>query len=184
MSNRNSFTGRSDRVSQTARVLLFLGAIALLVASVPNSAYAGDDREPYAIGLWGDLPYSAAQAIGVNTLIADMNSQNLAFTAHDGDLKSGGSECTDAVYTQAQGYFASLRAPAIFTPGDNDWVDCDRNPAYNSLVQLDKDARSSSARRSRSASASCASRCSRSRCAWASLVPLLAWRIAAGPTTA
>jgi hypothetical protein len=139
MSNRNSFTGRSGRIPQMARVLLFLGAVALLVTSVPNSAFAGDDREPYAIGLWGDLPYSAAQAAGVPNLIADMNSQNLAFTAHDGDLKSGSSECTDAVYTQAQGYFASLRAPAIFTPGDNDWVDCDRNPAYNSLAQLDKE---------------------------------------------
>ncbi len=68
-----------------------------------------------------------------------MNSQHLAFTAHDGDLKSGSSECTDSVYTQALGFFKSLRAPAIFTPGDNDWVDCDRTPGYNSLVQLDKE---------------------------------------------
>ena len=68
-----------------------------------------------------------------------MNSQNLAFTAHDGDLKSGSSECTDAVYTQALGYFGSLKAPAIFTPGDNDWTDCDRTAGYNSLAQLDKE---------------------------------------------
>jgi hypothetical protein len=98
------------------------------------------DREPYAIGLWGDLPYSTAQAtIGVPNLIADMNQQKLAFTAHDGDLKSGSSECTDAVYTQALGYFSSLKAPAIFTPGDNDWVDCDRTAGYSSRAQLDKE---------------------------------------------
>ena len=30
-----------------------------------------------------------------------MNSQKVAFTAHDGDIKSGSSECTNAVYTQA-----------------------------------------------------------------------------------
>jgi hypothetical protein len=103
-------------------------------------ATAGDDREPYAIGLWGDLPYSTTQAtIGVPNLIADMNAQKLAFTAHDGDLKSGSSECTDAVYTQALGYFASLSAPAVFTPGDNDWVDCDRTAGYSSLAQLDKE---------------------------------------------
>ena len=94
----------------------------------------------YAIGLWGDLPYSTTQAtVGVPNLIADMNSQDLAFTAHDGDLKAGSSECTDAVYTQALAYFNSLRAPAAFTPGDNDWVDCDRTPGYNSRVQLDKE---------------------------------------------
>src|ERR1700733_4679486 len=39
---------------------------------------------PYAIGLWGDLPYSAEQAAVIPKLIADMNSQDLVFTAHDG----------------------------------------------------------------------------------------------------
>ena len=52
-----------------------------------------DDRDKYAIGLWGDLPYSTIQATtGVPNLIADMNSRSLAFTAHDGDLKDGSSE--------------------------------------------------------------------------------------------
>jgi hypothetical protein len=92
----------------------------------------------YAIGLWGDLPYSDVQAtVGVPNLIADMNSQDLAFTAHDGDLKSGSSPCTDAVYTQALAYLNSLRAPAMFTPGDNDWTDCDRTPGVSSLERLD-----------------------------------------------
>jgi hypothetical protein len=97
-----------------------------------------DDSHAYAIGLWGDLPYSTLQAtVGVPNLIADMNSQDLAFTAHDGDLKSGSSECTDAVYTQALSYLNSLRAPAAFTPGDNDWTDCDRTAGYSSLERLD-----------------------------------------------
>ena len=53
-----------------------------------------DDRDnghrPYAIGLWGDLPYSDVPALtGVPKLIADMNKQDLAFTVHDGDLKAG-----------------------------------------------------------------------------------------------
>jgi hypothetical protein len=117
----------------------FLAVMAVVFAAT-TLATADDDREPYAIGLWGDLPYSTTQAtIGVPNLIADMNAQKLAFTAHDGDLKSGSSECTDAVYTQALGYFASLSAPAVFTPGDNDWVDCDRTAGYSSLAQLDKE---------------------------------------------
>ena len=50
----------------------------------------GHERAPYAIGLWGDLPYSDVQALtGVPNLIADMNRQELAFTVHDGDLKAG-----------------------------------------------------------------------------------------------
>ncbi len=100
----------------------------------------------YSIGLWGDLPYSAEQAAVLPNLIADMNSQDLAFTAHDGDLRqgSGAPNCADgSIYTNAAGYFASLRAPAIFTPGDNDWTDCDRQSlgvdGRNSLQILDKE---------------------------------------------
>jgi hypothetical protein len=120
---------------------LFLPVVAALTFAAATSALASDDNHgTYAIGLWGDLPYSTTQAtVGVPNLIADMNSQNLAFTVHDGDLKNVSSECTDAVYTQALAYFSSLKAPAIFTPGDNDWTDCDRIAGYSSLAQLDKE---------------------------------------------
>lgn len=101
---------------------------------------------PYAIGLWGDLPYSAEQAAVIPNLITDMNSQDLAFTAHDGDLRqgSGSPDCFNgSIYTRAAGYFASLYAPAIFTTGDNDWTDCDRKSlgtdGVNSLQELDNE---------------------------------------------
>ena len=125
--------------------VMMLGLIALRMPAAYGHDGRDDDdnrgdRSAYAIGLWGDLPYSTVQAtVGVPNLIADMNKQDLAFTAQDGDLKSGSSECTDAVYTQAVGYFKSLRAPAVFTPGDNDWTDCDRTAGYSSLAQLDKE---------------------------------------------
>ena len=102
----------------------------------------GDADSAYAIGLWGDLPYSPEQAtIGVPNLIADMNAHRLKFTAHDGDLKAGsGSPCDDALFARSLGYFNALRAPAMFTPGDNDWTDCDRpsNGGYNSRERLDR----------------------------------------------
>jgi hypothetical protein len=78
--------------------------------------------------------------VGVPNLIADMNAQDLAFTVHDGDLKAGSnSVCSDDVYTRALGYLNSLKAPAMFTPGDNDWTDCDRpsNGGFSSLERLD-----------------------------------------------
>src|SRR5258705_8185709 len=106
------------------------------------------DHGGYAIGLWGDLPYSDLQAqVGVPNLIADMNSQRLAFTVQDGDLKAGNGTpgsvtptiCSDALYVQALGFFNALHAPAILTPGDNDWTDCDRpsNGGFNSRERLD-----------------------------------------------
>lgn len=102
------------------------------------------DEGTYAIGLWGDVPYSDDQAaVGVPNLVADMNRHVLAFTAHDGDLKQGNGAptCSDALYSTALDRFNSLNAPAIFTPGDNDWTDCDRpkNGGVNSLQQLDRE---------------------------------------------
>src|SRR5213594_1547186 len=89
----------------------------------------------------GAICHSTTQvAVGVPNLIADMNTQELAFTVHDGDLKAGSnSPCNDALYTQSIAYFNALKAPAAFTPGDNDWTDCDRasNGGFNSLERLD-----------------------------------------------
>lgn len=133
-----------DRYGAAARSVgkWFLRAmvVPMLASLTIGLAHADDDeKEYYSIGLWGDLPYSAAQAVGVDALIADMNSQRLSFTVHDGDLKAGGTRCDDVVYTNALGYFNALRAPAMFTPGDNDWTDCDRASAgaYSPRERLD-----------------------------------------------
>ena len=136
---------------------LLLPTLALLAAVAATAGLAigaggggaVDHRHfEYAIGLWGDLPYSDVQAqVGVPNLIADMNQQNLEFTAHDGDLKAGNGTagsvtptiCSDALYQQGLAYFKSLRKAAMFTPGDNDWTDCDRpsNGGFNSRGRLD-----------------------------------------------
>ena len=136
--------GRSIVVVALAAAMLVAGTSA---ADNGNSG-GGVASRAYAIGLWGDLPYSDLQAqVGVPNLIADMNAQKLAFTVHDGDLKAGNgtvgsatpTTCSDALYTQALGLFNALESAAIFTPGDNDWTDCDRpsNGGYNSRERLD-----------------------------------------------
>ncbi len=121
------------RAYSLRKVCLELLGVSILTAVAVNPAVA--EEGTYAIGLWGDLPYNDVQALkGVPNLIADMNSQRLAFTVQDGDLKGGNSidnsttitTCADGLYTQALSYFNALQAPAAFTPGDNDWTDCDR----------------------------------------------------------
>jgi hypothetical protein len=133
--------------------LMIMGlSIAAMDMAVTSVAIATEKKQEahgtYAIGLWGDVPYSDLQATqGVPNLIADMNAQNLAFSVHTGDLKAGNSTpnsvtpttCSNELYTQALNYFNALKAPAIFTPGDNDWTDCDRpsNGGFNSRERLD-----------------------------------------------
>ena len=141
--------------------------LAALLAAAATASFALADQQAahgrhghpsaYAIGLWGDMPYNAdQQTTGVPNLIADMNRRHLAFIAHDGDIKSGSEQCTDDVYTRALGYFNSSKAPAMFTPGDNEWTDCDRanNGAYDSLERLAhlRGGRRCSRRRTRSGS--------------------------------
>lgn len=137
---------RSRRIVRGALALLALSSLGLgglAAAAAPERTGDG-----YAIGLWGDMPYSDLQAqVGVPNLIADMNANRLAFTVHDGDLKAGSgivgsvtpTTCSDELYVQALGFFSALKAPAMFTPGDNDWTDCDRpaNGGFNSLERLD-----------------------------------------------
>lgn len=112
------------RLTRRARTVFYLTFLALVFIAVSvalshdgKDGKDGDDRDDdhdeansaYAIGLWGDLPYSPIQAtVGVPNLIADMNSQKLAFTVHDGDLKQGSgstaipSNCDDALYVQSR----------------------------------------------------------------------------------
>ena len=125
-------------------IVVAVGASSLVGAQTGNGRVDQANRSgwsPYAIGLWGDLPYSSAQeTVGVPNLLADMNAQRLAFSVHDGDLKQGSnSPCDAALYQRSLGYFNSLEAPAMFTPGDNDWTDCDRpsNGGFPSLGRLD-----------------------------------------------
>ena len=78
--------------ARTLVALMFIGSVALPVQANNDD----DDNDAYAIGLWGDLPYSALQAsVGVPNLIADMNAQRLRFSVHDGDLKAGSNSLCD-----------------------------------------------------------------------------------------
>ena len=106
---------------------------------------------PYDVGLFGDMPYGDLGRAQYPALLESMNHQHLAFAVHDGDIKSGSSPCwadvdgsaqaagQPDVYLAARDAFNSLRAPLIFTPGDNEWTDCDRTkitPAFDSSERL------------------------------------------------
>jgi hypothetical protein len=130
---------RSNLLPVLAALLAAAATAGVATADHGSSDEHGGARfaHPYALGLWGDLPYNDAQkTVGVPALISDMNSQRLAFSVHDGDLKAGSGPCPDSLYTDALARFNSLDAPAMFTPGDNDWTDCDRNPGTDSSERL------------------------------------------------
>jgi len=138
------------------RKLFWPVLIACLGVALTTGVVLSRDRERndktfgYTIGMWGDVPYSDVQATsGVPNMIEDMNDSDIEFSVHNGDLKAGSgtpgsttpTTCSDALYEQTLRYLNALRKPAILTPGDNDWTDCDRaaNGGFNSLERLDRE---------------------------------------------
>jgi hypothetical protein len=76
--------------------------------------------------------------------IRDMAAEGAApFVIHIGDYKGGGAECTAELDDAFERLRASLApTPVLYTPGDNEWTDCDRrtDPAtgkpYSELQRL------------------------------------------------
>lgn len=65
-------------------------------------------------------------------------ARQLKFVIHVGDIKSGSTPCTDAMFANRAEAFAAIRMPMILTPGDNEWTDCHRETAgqYDPLERL------------------------------------------------
>jgi hypothetical protein len=80
--------------------------------------------QAFQIGLIGDTGYRSDQHAIFDQVVADMNTFPLAFVTHDGDIKDPLSPCSDERYTNALAAFNRSTAPLVYTPGDNEWMDC------------------------------------------------------------
>lgn len=117
----------------------YLIIAAVLAACTAVGATPASADEPFSFGLWGDMPYAKNNdQPKMAALLNSMNASDIAFSLYDGDIKDGSSKCTDNVYTDAIDMFNTLKAPAIFVPGDNEWTDCHRtnNGGYDNLERL------------------------------------------------
>lgn len=102
---------------------LLLGQLALCNLSL------GDDGSFHFCAL-GDMPYYLpADYERFDNVIDVVNAENPAFTVHVGDTKSGSSLCSDENYQRTLKSFSRFEHPLIYTPGDNEWTDCNRAAA-------------------------------------------------------
>lgn len=89
----------------------------------------GDDGSFHFCAL-GDMPYYLpADYERFDNVIDVVNAENPAFTVHVGDTKSGSSLCSDESYQRTLKSFSRFEHPLIYTPGDNEWTDCNRAAA-------------------------------------------------------
>ena len=70
------------------RLLVLLAALAGCTAHIPPPLPSGG---PTALqfALIGDTPYSAAEATALDSMIEDINREDLAFVIHVGDITGG-----------------------------------------------------------------------------------------------
>ena len=123
-----------------AATLLTLGALATQPAANANED-APSARQGFSFGVIGDIPYGDAEIAKFPSRIQDINADtDLDFVAHVGDIKNGSTVCSDEYFEYIRSEFDTFEHPLVFTPGDNEWVDCHRanNGAYNPLERLDE----------------------------------------------
>lgn len=91
-----------------------------------------------------DMPYTPIDEINLakpnGKLAKAVATTPHGFLMHLGDMKSGSLACTNELLTSNKQLLTSLSSqPFIYTPGDNEWTDCDRatlNPRFDELERL------------------------------------------------
>jgi hypothetical protein len=103
------------------RALVLHLLVAFLLAFSPHASAA-----QFAFAALGDTPYNRDEEPQLVAMIGEMNRQPLAFALHVGDIKDSRTACSDELYRQRRAVFALSHHPFFYTPGDNEWTDCDR----------------------------------------------------------
>lgn len=91
----------------------------------------------------GDMPYSDIEKQmlqGPNgNLYHLINKTQPSMVLHLGDLKSGSVSCTNEILNEQKALLAQLYPNKLmYTPGDNEWTDCDRDSLTYSFDELER----------------------------------------------
>ncbi|MCZ6657503.1 MAG: hypothetical protein O7C67_09420 [Gammaproteobacteria bacterium] len=97
-------------------------ALCSLLYAVLSSSYVS--AESFSFVALGDTAYNPpADYPAYRALIERINSAKPAFTIHVGDTW-GILDCSDAEHERIRDFFQEYDHPVIYTPGDNEWIDC------------------------------------------------------------
>lgn len=105
---------------------------AFVIASIfvlGSASTTAQEKQPdrFTVIAFGDMPYILpADYSRFENLIKIVNNQNQAFNVHVGDIKSSSTPCSEDYYQKIYNYFESFNKPLIYTPGDNEWTDCNK----------------------------------------------------------
>ncbi len=126
-------------------IWLFISLISLTSSTLASVITYPDAEKLTRFVVLGDMPYTDAESAllehpdgAIATAIKALNPPVLI---HLGDFKKGRLSCTDELYKNNYQQIAHLNPhKTVYTPGDNDWTDCDRfnmSMRYDELERLD-----------------------------------------------
>ncbi|GJL95629.1 MAG: hypothetical protein DHS20C05_20340 [Hyphococcus sp.] len=134
---------RRNKINRRYSLAIALSQIILLSACT-ISQKTETEPDSFSIIVMGDTPYGKEDFVMLDKAVPFIKNGGFPFVIHVGDYKGGGAECTDDHDQRHLALIDELApTPVYYTPGDNEWVDCDRfdNPAtgkkYSDLDRLD-----------------------------------------------
>jgi hypothetical protein len=112
-------------------------AVILVIIPQISTARAADK---FSFLVVSDMPYTEGQNETLNeTIIPTMLRSGVPFVIHLGDIKSGGASCTNRDLLERRDQVYSMHQQIVFyTPGDNEWTDCDREELSERFSELDR----------------------------------------------
>lgn len=100
--------------------LIALAAFVYTTAGVPPPT--PNPPNAFSFAVLGDAPYYKHEEWRQRLVWNDIEAHDLASVIHVGDIFW--RPCSDAMYAKTRKRFDAVRHPLIYTPGDNEWVDC------------------------------------------------------------
>jgi len=100
--------------------------VVVLSLTLVGTAAAG----PLQFVAVNDTPYDSEEEKRFTTKIPEaIAAAGVPFVVVPGDIKSGKEACTDELLTKRRAQLDALHpdGAVFYTPGDNDWTDCDRD---------------------------------------------------------
>ena len=108
----------------------------LLFSCIQNTLYASDVVN---FVVMGDMPYTQKDKETLKVLETAIPALAPKVLIHYGDLMSGAESCTEALLsTRKEQIYSFLPRHAVYTPGDNEWVDCDRKHLTSRYAELER----------------------------------------------
>lgn len=96
--------------------------------------------EPLRFAALGDIPYSDSARERMPGWLREISATQPQFFLHVGDFKRAREVCSDDLFADRHALFNAVAQPFIYTPGDNEWSDCDQLAAggFDPIERLDK----------------------------------------------